>query len=132
MMAQLSLAVLYELGRGVPKNKSKAIKWFTKAALQGSPIAFNYVKKYAVEGHLLAQSNLGIIHINGQGIMKDFQEARNWLQKAADSGSAEAQYNLGVVFERGLGTPIDIELARKWYKEAASQGFDKAIEKLKN
>lgn len=81
---------------------------------------------------MLAQSNLGIIHLNGQGIMQDYQEARNWLQKAAESGSAEAQYNLGVVFERGLGTPIDIALARKWYKEAASQGFDKAIDKLKN
>ena len=90
--AQNSLGVMYDNGRGVPKDDRKAVNWYRKAADQG----------YAD-----AQFNLGIAYDNGQGVPKDEQLAVSWYRKAADQGNAEAQNNLGTMYEKGQGVSKD-------------------------
>ena len=57
--AQVSLAAIYETGRGVPKDETKAVEWYQKAAFQGDPIE---VKKgsvlYIDSSHLFLLTNL--------------------------------------------------------------------------
>ena len=43
----------------------------------------------------MAQSKLGLMHDNGQGVPKDDQQAVSWYRKAADQGDADAQSRRG-------------------------------------
>lgn len=45
MDAQFDLAQMYEDGRGVPKDRPEAIKWYHKAAEQGHAVAAFLLKK---------------------------------------------------------------------------------------
>jgi len=42
-----------------------------------------------------AQSNLGLMYADGQGVAQNYAEAVRWCRLAADQGNAAAQSNLG-------------------------------------
>ncbi|OLP04663.1 tetratricopeptide repeat protein, partial [Rhodoferax antarcticus] len=50
-----------------------------------------------------AQSNLGVMYENGQGVSQDYKEAVKWYRLAAEQGNANAQSNLGVMYFNGQG-----------------------------
>ena len=58
----------------------KAIEWYEKAAIQG---------------YASAQSNLGAMYQNGQGVKQDYLKAKEWFEKAAAQGHVEAQNDIG-------------------------------------
>lgn len=141
--AQNDLGDAYYDGKGVTKNFTEAVKWYTKAAEQGNAEAqknlgycYNYgegvaknlteaVKWYtkaAEQGNAKAQRNLGNCYYNGEGVAKDFTEAVKWYKKAAEQGNADAQNNLGECYYNGEGLAKDFTEAVKWYKKAAEQG----------
>jgi len=105
--AQFALGVMYEDGRGVPKDEQQAVFWFRKAAEQGDASA---------------QSSLGFRYAQGQGVPKDEQQAIFWSRKAAEQGDADAQYHLGVMYRNGRGVPKDEQQAVFWYRRAAERG----------
>ena len=74
----------------------------------------------ADQGEALAQSNLGFMYANGEGVPEDDTEAVRWYRLAADQGDAWTQANLGVMFENGEGTPQDFVEAHMWANLAAS------------
>jgi TPR repeat protein len=76
----------------------------------------------AAQGVAEAQTNLGLLYYNGQGVPQDYAAARQWWEKAAAQGSADAQFNLGMLYAKGLGVPQDYVMARQWYERAAAQG----------
>ena len=86
----------------------------------------------ADQGYAKAQYNLGLMHDNGNGVLKDDKQAVKWYQKAADRGHAKAQYNLGLMYDNGNGNGVlkDGQQAVKWYQKAADQGFAKAQHNL--
>ena len=88
-------------------------------------------KQAAVEGHVGAQSNLGVLYHNGQGVRQSFEEAARWYRKAADQGQAEAQVNLGVAYQTGKGVHQSSEEAARWYRKAADQGHTGAQSNLR-
>ena len=45
----------------------------------------------AEQGDAIAQFNLGYLYANGQGVPRDFVQARYWYEKAAAQGQADAQ-----------------------------------------
>ena len=51
----------------------------------------------------LAQSNIGVMHRDGQGVPQNFKEALRWYTKAAEQGNANAQFNLGVLYTNEEG-----------------------------
>ena len=69
-----------------------------------------------------AQTRLGSIYAEGQGVPQDFQEAVKWYRLAAAQGHAPAEYSLGVAYDKGQGVPQDFQEAVKWYRLAAAQG----------
>ena len=106
--AQFSLGVLYEVGgRLFPKDVVEALKWYRRAAEQGDTGA---------------QTRLGDMYAEGDGVPKDGVEAVKWYRQAADQGYASAQFSLGVMYANGDGIPKDRTEAVKWYRKAAEQG----------
>jgi len=80
----------------------------------------------AQKGDAEAQSILGTMYANGQGVPLSYKKAEEWIRKAAEQGFAEAQYNLGVMYDQGFGVPQNFTEAAKWYQKAAEQGTAEA------
>ncbi len=75
----------------------------------------------AKQGNAKAQSNLGLMYYNGQGVTQDYAKAVKWYRKAAEQGNARAQNNLGLMYGKGLGVPQDYVQAHMWFNIAASR-----------
>ena len=75
-----------------------------------------------MQGNASAQTNLGNLYYNGQGVTQSYKEALQWYRKAAEKNNASAQFNLGVLYRLGYGVPASIEEARSWYRKAAQNG----------
>ncbi len=72
----------------------------------------------AEQGDASAQTNLGFMYENGQGVPQDYGEAMKWYRRAAEQGNIKAQFDLGVMYANGLGVPQDDTEAIKWYRKA--------------
>ena len=103
--AQYKLGKCYERGMCVPKDETKAVKWYRKAGEQGDA---------------KAQYELGYCYERGDGVSKDKTEAAKWFSKAAEQGNADAMDHL-VCYGYDLGLN-DTEMV-KWYRMAAEQGY---------
>jgi Sel1 repeat len=77
---------------------------------------------FAAQGNAFAQTRLGWMYQNGQGVPPDDKEAIRWYRLAAEQRYALAQYNLGFAYQNGIGVPQDQNEAVKWYRLAAEQG----------
>jgi localization factor PodJL len=106
--AQFMLASLFERGAGVPKDESKAMSLYRKAANAG---------------HIRAMHNLGVL-LSARESPQDYSEAAVWFARAAQAGLTDSQYNLALLYERGLGVEQDLSRAYLWYR-AAGRGGDK-------
>ena len=76
----------------------------------------------AEQGYAKAQSNLGLMYHNGEGVPQDYKTAVKWLTLAAEQGGASAQYNLGIMYDNGEGILQDYVYAHMWWNIAASNG----------
>ena len=73
-------------------------------------------------GDASAQTQLGIIYAEGDGVTLDYQAARNWFELAGKQNYADAEYNLAVMYGNGDGVTRDKEKARLWFEKAAVHG----------
>ena len=69
------MGLLYYSGKGGTQSFSEAVKWWLKAADQGSSDA---------------QYNLGTCYLNGEGVAQSTSEAIKWFRKAAEQGDEDA------------------------------------------
>jgi TPR repeat protein len=113
--AQYRLGIMYEFGRGVAMDKSKAMSLFRKSAAQGNSSA---------------QVELGVIYATGDGIAQDDAKAVEWFRKAAVQGNATAQVDLGLMYAKGTGVRRDDAQAIAWFRKAADQGLPLAQFKM--
>jgi len=147
--AEYYVALMYDEGRGVSKDSSEAVDWYTRAAQQGHmdaqynlgvayasglgvssdmTQAIAWWKRAAQLGSVDAQFNLGLVYYIGQGnVEANMKYAMNWWQKAAGHGDAIAQYQLGMMYATGKGTKQDLCAAGRLWRYAARQGHDDAI-----
>lgn len=110
--AQNTLGLMYETGKGVPKDAYKAAAWYQKAAERGDAYG---------------QFSLGRLYLNGNGDLKqDFTKAHKWIEKAAEQGLDVAQYSLGITYLYDNSVPRDAVKAVKWLQKAAVQGLPDA------
>lgn len=64
------LGLMYEYGRGVPKDDAQAVSWYRKAAEAGNAISMDILSdRYA----------------SGRGVPKDAAQAANWHRKAENA-----------------------------------------------
>ncbi|MEO5363761.1 MAG: hypothetical protein H7838_09085 [Magnetococcus sp. DMHC-8] len=86
----------------------------------------------AEQGDRTSQWELGVCHLEGRGVPRDYGKAEYWLRKAAEQGSVGAQYRLGRLYDKGLGVTPDHPGAVAWYRRAAEQGMAAAQNNLGN
>lgn len=109
--AQITLGIMHEYGRGVPRDTAVAARWYARAAAQGDPIV---------------QHDLASKYFRGNSIARDYTEAARWWRAAAESGLAASQYDLGLMYYRGVGGTQSYSEAATWYRKAAAQGHARA------
>ena len=73
--AQYNVGSMYNYGRGISQDYSKAVYWFQKASKQGDA---------------KAQYSLGMMYISGKGVSKDFITAYAYLNLAVLNGNKSA------------------------------------------
>ena len=111
--ARMMLGTYYFYGRGVEKDYTKALEYFTKSS----------ETKYS-------QYYLGLMYENGYGVEKNYTEAAIWYEKSAKQGYASAQNNLGYLYQYGRGVPEDKTKAKDLYLKAANAGNNAAMSNL--
>lgn len=80
--ANLRMALMYNGGKGVPKNYTKALECYKKAAAQGY-----------YEAHL----SIGLFYANGLGVKQDYNKAIQWLKVAAANRQPQAQHLINLL-----------------------------------
>ncbi len=86
---------------------------------------FNLIKE-ANSGDPLAQHELGIRYLLGEGVEADTAKAAQWIKKAADHGVTAAKYNYAILLINGWGTAWNPFEAFNFFKEAADEGMPEA------
>jgi len=153
------LGYAYAQGLGVTENLEEAEKCFRKAAVKGNKNAKEWLAKngkaddifyegkihYMSEryaealplfakaselSHPEAEYNLGVMFLEGLGVVADIKEGTKRVINAAENGFAEAQYRLGEMYKNGIHVPKIQKEAVKWYEKAAEQGHLSAQKKL--
>lgn len=106
--AMYDVGKLYERGRGVYKNMTKAAEWFQKAA-DG--------------GNTSAQARLGILYFEGRGVKQNYTKALKLLNAAAQARVPSAQYQLANMYELGTGVKQNLKKSIFWYQKADKYGY---------
>ncbi len=74
----------------------------------------------ATAGDPRAQSFLGFMYANGQGVPQNYIVSASWYRCASDQGFANAQYMLGLMYDKGQGVPQDYVQAYIWLNLAVA------------
>ena len=82
--------------------------------------ALRLLRPLANQGNAYAQSFLGFMYHNGQGVAQNYAEAMKWYRLAADQGDAPAQSALGAVY---ADAHRDYVSAYMWFSLSAAQGY---------
>jgi TPR repeat protein len=88
-------------------NYREALKWYTKAAENGS---------------IYAQSGLAFLYQHGLGVNIDYTKAIDLYTQAARMRNVKAQISLGCIFRKGEIVDKDLAKATEWYKRATKEG----------
>ena len=94
--------------------------------------ALREFRPLAENGSSTAQTYIGFMYENGQGVSLDYAKAVMWYRKAAEQGNDIAQTNLGNMYLKGLGVAQDYAEAMKWYRKAVARGYANAEVGLSN
>lgn len=82
------------------------------------------MKKWAEQGNVEYQIEVGSIYYDGKGVRQDLVLSRKMFQKAARQGDARGQAALAIFYEDGLGgLKRNRSIAKEWYGKTCDQGF---------
>ena len=117
LWATYQLGLLYNYGRGIPRDEFKALQ---------------HIKHAANRGHVEAQETLGYWYqssspssgflFSGRVIYQDLAASIHWYQSAARGGSNLARVELKEIYKARLGLPNDSVQALEWLQMAAREG----------
>ncbi|XP_011608983.2 death ligand signal enhancer [Takifugu rubripes] len=145
--AQFNVGVCYEKGRGVHKDREKALHHYWQAAAGGHRqaqyrhaklilssrgqqsaeelnTAISFLEQSATAGLIEAQICLASIY--SQEPVRDESKSIHYLKMAADSGDDRALLFLGQCYESGFGVRRNRRRATEYYKQAARAGNEQA------
>lgn len=110
--AQVAMGILHERKMG---DFGGALKWYTKAADQGDPVAAWLAGMLYDNAKFCGHPPYNL----GNALKADMNEAAKWVRKAADGGFPAAQANLGTMYAEGYGDlKQDRAEADFWYSLA--------------
>ena len=109
--AQYNLALAYERGLGVVRDREKSLHWLHKAAAQGNADA-----QYMIGLLLLGERDAA------DSAPQAPAEAISWFERAAGAGNTNAQLQLGTLYLEGKLVPEDPGKAIRWFGAALENG----------
>ena len=86
------------------------------------------IERLANQGDVDAQTLLGVMYYDGDGVEQDDVKAAYWTGKAAEQGEAGAQYLLGVMYYNGQGVTQDKQKGCRLYRAAADKNIQEALD----
>lgn len=110
--AEYWLGHMNEIGLGIPRDVTKAIGLYKKAAEQNI---------------VAAEARLGELYLNGDLVTPDFGQAKSYLERAAYHADPRSAMLLGQMYRVGIGTAVDQKQAYAWSEVASLEGSDFAI-----
>lgn len=110
--AEYWLGHMSEIGLGLPRDVTKAIGLYKKAA------EHNIVA---------AEARLGELYLNGDLVTPDFGQAKSYLERAAYHADPRSAMLLGQMYRAGIGTAVDQKQAYAWSEVATLEGSDFAV-----
>jgi TPR repeat protein len=128
--------VMYSKGIGVNPDWRASFIWWNIAASSGdwrvergdtetSPIYIQsektWYEKAAQQGDAFAQSNLGFMYANGQGVLQDYVRAHMWVNISASSGNENAAEYRDRVAKKM--TASQVEKAQQLAKECVAKNY---------
>ena len=113
--AMYNIAVIYDNGIGIKKDKNMAISWYKRASDLN---------------HKIAQYNLGWMYYHGEIVEQNYFHAMKYYRLSANQGYKKAQFNIANLFFMGLGTLKDNLEAYKWFKISSMNGISQSKDYL--
>jgi len=113
--ADVTLGLLYLHGAGSEDEPTRVAADPAKAA--------TYLKAAADAGDAEAQSLVGQLYMEGNGVPRDPALAQHYTLAAANHGIAAAEYNAGLLILRDAGPAPDLAEAYKWFALAAQAQY---------
>jgi len=92
--------------------------------------ALPHFKRLALTGDPEATGYLGIMHLHGQGTIRDSSVGVLWLHKAAAARDPRGMTGLALAYQRGEGVTRSYRWAKHWYHVAADKGYPPAMRDL--
>ncbi|MGM0566528.1 MAG: protein kinase domain-containing protein [Bacteroidota bacterium] len=92
--------------------------------------AIDAFERAGSQGNGKALYNLGVMYLNGLGMIEDKAIALDYFQKAARYGSPEARFQAGYMYANGDGAAKDNEKAIEYYEMASENGLSMAMNNL--
>ena len=109
--AQLKLGLAYARGMGVITDKTRAAKYYARAADSGS---------------IDALVNLGDVYEVGAGVKVDHGRSFKYFKRAADAGNAFAAFRVALFYKSGRGVASNLAAFARYLKKAASADLPRA------
>ncbi|KAF7668019.1 hypothetical protein LDENG_00036980 [Lucifuga dentata] len=145
--AQFNTGVCYETGRGVGKDKEKALYYYWQAAVRGHRLAqYRYAKLLLTSrGHQsaeeldtaisllqqaadagLTEAQVCLASVYSQEPVRDRCKSVHYLKMAAERGDSTALLFLGQCYESGFGVEENLRAAIECHKRAVQAGNTRA------
>ena len=134
----------YSRGQGVPRDETRALQYYQRAAELGSAVAMDNVGTYyamgrgvaidkvraiawyrraVAHGYVPAMNNLGVLYSAQIQGKPDYCQALEWFKKSAEGGNATGMWHLGQAYQQGLCPQVrSTKLARQWLRNAVDIG----------
>jgi SEL1 protein len=119
----------YEGARGLPRNFTKAMKYFKVVARkywsedgsvkQNPPAGLDKLAAQAA-GHI------GLMFLRGEGVKQSPEKAMVWFKRGLANGNGLCQHEIGLMYLYGYGVPQDAYRASSYFKTAADQDIPAA------
>jgi TPR repeat protein len=81
-------------------------------------------EKFALQGDVDAQSQMGYMYSRGKGVTVNESEANRWYRMAAENGDRYSQLEVGLNYYEGKIIPQNFVFAHMWLNLSAAQGFE--------
>jgi TPR repeat protein len=127
-MAALLLCAVLALGHAGDASAAPAGEGTAHRLAPASPL--QKLMARADSGDAVAQRELALAYLRGQGVPRDETAAARWALAAADAGEPQAQYLAGSFYRDGIGVARDPARAAAWFARAAAAGELKAMHNL--
>ncbi|KAK8893003.1 hypothetical protein M9Y10_030259 [Tritrichomonas musculus] len=108
----IDLGLLYENGKVVEQDYSKAKEYYELAASNNN--SYGYI-------------HIGNLYKEGLGVDKDFSKAKEYFEIAAKMDNSEAFISLGTLYLYGYGVEKNATKAKEYYELAASKNNSSAL-----